>query len=561
MTEEEKIINQKKERDDCLKNILDSAHEEKKIIVAGAGTGKSFTFEKILENLNSTNNVALTFIRKLASELKEKLGNFVEAKTFHEYCKKILHEQKGEVNIQPFLTKIVEEDAKFLELDLKNFDEKFQELQEGSPEINFYIQRGDYYDSVGFNDLIYRLYRLLKEKPEIIPNFNQILIDEYQDFNRLETSFINELEKKGRILIVGDDDQAIYDDRCSRPDYLREKYHSGLYKKFELPYCTRCTDVVVKTANAFLKKAEEIGCLKGRIQKRYECYIEKKIEDNKKFPSIITLECLNVEEISSYIDRVLSEIDEDDISESWKEKYPTVLIVGRGDLLGLVRDKLLNKYPQILYRKKNEDKKLKVFFGYDILLKNHYSNLGWRILINFYLSKVKRKRIILESKDRKNMIEILDKEFQSSHLRATEIIKQIKEGKEISEDMRSELRKIFGKYFDEIIEYYSSEIKEEVIIEDTSKPSILFSTFKGCKGLSAGHVIIIGVNKGEFPEDENNIKDVEVCKFFVALTRTRKQCHIISNKSKSHKYRGLVSKKSIFFEMIPSDYIKDKGTF
>ena len=42
----------------------------------------------------------------------------------------------------------------------------------------------------------------------VLPQRGDYNICEYQDFNKLEIEFLKELEKKGPILIVGDDDQA-----------------------------------------------------------------------------------------------------------------------------------------------------------------------------------------------------------------------------------------------------------------------------------------------------------------------------------------------------------------
>ena len=214
MTIDEIIKIQKEERDKCLSAILSSTGK-KKIIVAGAGTGKTFTFKQVLKANSDGENLAMTFIRMLVNDMDSTFGDLAEVKTFHAFCKKILHEQNGKVELIPFLTKIIEEDAKFLELWLNDFDQKFQMLDEQSSEVSFYLKRGDYYDAVSFNDSVYRLYKVLQSKPEIVPNFNNILIDEFQDFNPLEVSFINELEKKGNILIVGDDDQAVYPLRCA----------------------------------------------------------------------------------------------------------------------------------------------------------------------------------------------------------------------------------------------------------------------------------------------------------------------------------------------------------
>src|SRR5262249_45184675 len=161
------------------------------------------------------------------------------------YCKKVLHEQNGKVELVPFLTKIIERDAALLEEALESFDTKFRTLDEKSPEIQFYLNRGDYYEVVGFDDSVYRLYKELQSNPAILPAFDQILIDEFQDFNPLEVAFIDELTKKGNILIVGDDDQAVYDGRSSSPVHLRQLHNSGSYTRFDLPFCGRCPEVIV----------------------------------------------------------------------------------------------------------------------------------------------------------------------------------------------------------------------------------------------------------------------------------------------------------------------------
>lgn len=346
MTIEEIIAAQKVEREKCLDVIL-SSKSNKKIILAGAGTGKTFTFKEILKTNPEGENIAMTFIRMLTSDMYASFGDLAEVKTFHAYCKKILHEQNGKVELIPFLTRIIEEDAQILELGLKEFDKKLQMLDENSPEVAFYLRRGDYYDAVSFNDSVYRLYKALQEKPDIVPNFNQILIDEYQDFNPLEVAFINELEKKGNILIVGDDDQAVYAGRCASPNYLREKFNSGDYEPFKLPFCNRCPDVIVSATNAFLSNAQKNGFLKGRINKRYECFIELKGNDSTRFPKIITAQCSTGNTVTKYVDTVIQRIDARDIEESWKEEseYLTVLIVGPKKYLAIIQKELADKYP------------------------------------------------------------------------------------------------------------------------------------------------------------------------------------------------------------------------
>ncbi|MEW5799883.1 MAG: UvrD-helicase domain-containing protein, partial [Bacteroidota bacterium] len=147
-------------RKESLDAILNSK-AKKKIIVAGPGTGKTFTFKKVLELKRDGENIAMTFIRKLSEDMALSLDGLAEVKTFHAYCKKILHEQNGRVELVPYLSQIVEKDSEILEDHYSNFDEQFQCLNEGSKEVGFYLRRGDYYEVVSFNDSVYRLYRAL----------------------------------------------------------------------------------------------------------------------------------------------------------------------------------------------------------------------------------------------------------------------------------------------------------------------------------------------------------------------------------------------------------------
>jgi superfamily I DNA/RNA helicase len=63
-----------------------------------------------------------------------------------------------------------------------------------------------------------------------------------------------------------------------------------------------------------------------------------------------------------------------------------------------------------------------------------------------------------------------------------------------------------------------------------AQPTILCTTLKGAKGLSAEHVFVVGLMNGHLPVDPRSPSDEEVCEFLVALSRTRKACHLVSTK-------------------------------
>ena len=66
-----------------------------------------------------------------------------------------------------------------------------------------------------YDDLLLNMKRLLVEKPEInelyAEQFQHILVDEYQDTNRLQAEIIDLLAVKHRnVMVVGDDAQSIF---------------------------------------------------------------------------------------------------------------------------------------------------------------------------------------------------------------------------------------------------------------------------------------------------------------------------------------------------------------
>ena len=80
-------------------------------------------------------------------------------------------------------------------------------------------------NKVDFDDMILICYRLLKERPDILKlwqeKYKYILVDEFQDINKLQYEVIKMLSKKSKnIFIVGDDDQSIYRFRGANPEIM-----------------------------------------------------------------------------------------------------------------------------------------------------------------------------------------------------------------------------------------------------------------------------------------------------------------------------------------------------
>jgi len=558
------IKKQREERDAILKAILDSK-ASKKLIIAGAGTGKTYTFKKIVEHYPGGKHIAMTFIRLLRDDMYASLGEQADVRTFHEFCKKILHEQKGGIDLFPKLQLVIEGDARYLGHKYKDFSKKFQNLEEDAPELKFFLERSTYYHTVSFDDSVYRMLVELRANPGIVPKFDQILIDEFQDFNPLEVAFINELEKRGNILIVGDDDQAVYPLRSASPDHLRGKYHSGEYEIFVLPFCSRCTEVIVSSTNAIIKIIEDNDGLQGRISKRYESFVELKKEDSDKYPKIITAHCSNVQTVTNFIKKRIDTLTAEETADSWKEgsEYPTVLIVGAKQYLNAVNDRLEGEYQNYKY-KKSEDPELKISDAYFLLRSNQESNLGWRILIDFLLANKEIKKVVEKTTDGTTVKSLLHNDFVEAQLEIVETLIKFREKDADIASIKAQLKALIeAEYFEEVFTNFSPIEKEEVV-PDKTKPSILLTSFSGCKGLSAGFVFIIGANNGVMPKDRNNVTDHEICQFIVALTRTRKECSILSeiwfSSPKDKKGQWIPKQqRSEFIDLIPPGNLDDRG--
>lgn len=553
---------QKKKRQSCLDAILNSS-ASRKLIVAGPGTGKTFTFKQLLKAKAKGTNLAMTFIRKLVTDLEVELGAYAEVKTFHAYCKKVLHEKMGHVELVPYLTKIVEQDSKMLGINLENFETKIRTLEDHSKEVEFYLRRGDYYKVIGFDDAVYRLLKLLRKTPEIIPEFDQIVIDEFQDFNPLEVAFIGELEKKGAILIVGDDDQAVYEGRSASASFLQSLYKSGRYKVFPLPYCSRCPKAIVDATNAILTRAESRGYLKGRISKPFECYLETKESDNERYPKIVVAECTTWRVVPKYILREISHINAREISQSHKERYPTVLIIGPRHYLRETEKQIRKIHLNVFYSQRLESE-YGIVDAYELILRDNDSNLGWRILLELFYDPEEQMMILAQTIDGQRIVELLGRNFVKTHTKAVELVRSLKENGDVSAELKRKLRKAVGPALNEIIEHFSPTEKKEEPDTDESKPSILLTSYVGSKGLSAGHVFIIGAHNESMPKDPNKVRDAEISQFVVALTRTRSQCHVISNRwlisPKDKKGNWLAAyEKTAFISWIPPEIIEDRG--
>jgi DNA helicase-2/ATP-dependent DNA helicase PcrA len=247
------------------------------LVLAGAGSGKTRVLTTRIAWLMSTGQVgphailAVTFTNKAAREMTTRLTAMVPFNTrgmwigtFHGLCNRLLRAHYREAGLpQTFQILDSADQLALVKRLLKNLnidDEKFpprelchfinahkeQGLRAAQAEVydNYTQQRVDLYAEyetqcnregvVDFAELLLRTYELLTRNEPLCRHyqerFRSILVDEFQDTNRLQYAWLKLLAGGGaQMLAVGDDDQSIYAFRGADVGNMRD---------FERDYCT-----------------------------------------------------------------------------------------------------------------------------------------------------------------------------------------------------------------------------------------------------------------------------------------------------------------------------------
>ncbi len=231
------------------------------LILAGAGSGKTTVLVNRIAYIlqcglcKPWQILAITFTNKAAGELKERICNAVTeggadiwAATFHSACARILRRYGDRIGYTSHFTVYGTDDQKRLVKDIYkqlNFDEKTLKIRAVLSEISkakdkmqtpsdmlreaefdsrkksiakvyeVYQARLKTADAMDFDDMLCNTVLLFEKCPDVLEyyqnQFKYIMVDEYQDTNKVQYKFISMLAaKSGNICVVGDDDQSIY---------------------------------------------------------------------------------------------------------------------------------------------------------------------------------------------------------------------------------------------------------------------------------------------------------------------------------------------------------------
>ena len=280
------------------------------LVIAGAGSGKTrvLTYKiayLLSQGMKPWSIMALTFTNKAAKEMKQRIGKLVGDDlaqylymgTFHSIFSRILRAEAEHIGFNNNFTIYDESDSRSLikaivkEMGLsdKNYkpaavharismaknclqtaeiyesdqDNYIKDKRANMPEIGkiyrAYVQRCKQANAMDFDDLLMLTFQLFRDHEDIrrkyADRFDYILVDEYQDTNKVQMNIVMQLcKEKMRVCAVGDDSQSIYSFRGANIDNILNYQHQleGT-KLFKLEQNYRSTQTIVEAANSLIK--------------------------------------------------------------------------------------------------------------------------------------------------------------------------------------------------------------------------------------------------------------------------------------------------------------------
>ncbi|HWV34337.1 MAG TPA: ATP-dependent helicase [Thermomicrobiales bacterium] len=109
-------------------------------------------------------------------------------------------------------------------------------------------------NAIDYQDQKLRTLRLLQEndrvRERIQQRYDEIIVDEVQDINRLDAELIKTIAEQATLVLTGDDDQAIYEFRWASPQFLIDPnaFFDRTFTTFELSLNYRCPPTILNHA-------------------------------------------------------------------------------------------------------------------------------------------------------------------------------------------------------------------------------------------------------------------------------------------------------------------------
>lgn len=578
------------------------------IVLAGPGSGKTLVLTHRIQNLilhhhvNPSNILTITFTKAAAIEMKkravsmEKQAEGAVFGTFHsvffqilktspqysqytillegekkQIMKEILyHSQTYEEDIDTLIPKMLKEISYIRS---KGISVEQYESMLVSPELfrqayREYEKELRFRKKTDFDGILLLCFEYLKQNTKALSlwqnRFLYVLIDEFQDIDRVQYEIVKLLtEGHKNIFVVGDDDQAIYGFRGANPGFMREflkDYENTTQIILGTNY--RSNEAIVNTA------AKCISHNKCRVPK---LIVSGKLDEDKQENTAIILKIFQEEnEEAEYL------LDAIKNNEGPLEEIAVLFRTNQkaarfGELLFLhkipyfMKEKSANFYDNVLIRdilaylkfahleprrsyfyqfmnKPVRYIKREAVLGEIVDFSELYIAYFGKKKILYSLKKLEEDLKFLKTLDAYGSISYVLKAMGYENYARTLAkgkIEAWKEQEEIIKEFLNRSKEFKScKEFLFFIEQYSCYFKEEEQDKKKEKQGVRLMTYHGSKGLEFKQVYLPFLNKGIVPYHKAvTVEDIEEERrmFYVAITRAKEKLCFSATENSSLK--------------------------
>lgn len=439
---------------------------------------------------------------------------------------------------------------------LKDFHSKYLTQDEFAEVFRSYEHQKKELKKFDFDDMLVQCYALFRKKPEILQGwqkrFQYILIDEFQDINRVQYEVIRMLAApRYNLFVVGDDDQSIYGFRGAKPELM-------LYMKQEFPSLRTISLTVNYRSTEFITGAA------ARVILHNDTRFYKRVQSFRgRGQNIHVQEVLDEQEEAQYVtEEIQKKLDQGikpgEIAVLFRAAVQARMIseiLSKHRIPFEMRDYVTNFYRHFIvkdmmaYLQLAAGKRDRSLFlticnrPLRYLARNSMENrqVNFEDLRKFYCDKDWMLDIIdqfdVDVRMMKNMAPYAAIQYIRKKIGYDDFLKEYAEKHQISwkqlMDVMAELEersKNFKSYDEwEIhIAKYTQELEEQQAkarkIKGERENKVQLMTIHSAKGLEFEDVFVIHANEGEIPHQKAEKKDEieeERRLFYVALTRAK----------------------------------------
>ena len=439
---------------------------------------------------------------------------------------------------------------------LKDFHSKYLTQDEFAEVFRSYEHQKKELKKFDFDDMLVQCYALFRKKPEILQGwqkrFQYILIDEFQDINRVQYEVIRMLAApRYNLFVVGDDDQSSYGFRGAKPELM-------LYMKQEFPSLRTISLTVNYRSTEFITGAA------ARVILHNDTRFYKRVQSFRgRGQNVHVQEVLDEQEEAQYVtEEIQKKLDQGikpgEIAVLFRAAVQARMIseiLSEHRIPFEMRDYVTNFYRHFIvkdmmaYLQLAAGKRDRSLFlticnrPLRYLARNSMENrqVNFEDLRKFYCDKDWMLDIIdqfdVDVRMMKNMAPYAAIQYIRKKIGYDDFLKEYAEKHQISwkqlMDVMAELEersKNFKSYDEwEIhIAKYTQELEEQQAkarkIKGERENKVQLMTIHSAKGLEFEDVFVIHANEGEIPHQKAEKKDEieeERRLFYVALTRAK----------------------------------------